>query len=257
MTNTNIDNTTPGPSRLNLFSGIRRYSLAAAVVGLLTSNVATLLHDDAHSLGFRVLQSLLGMLPLIDAHKVVQHSPTVKRTKDVEIATTQLKADRDLLAAKHSKLETEHQDLKTRAKRQAEIAKSVSTRIASRSVRMSARNVASVPGESLPVIGTTLVIGVTTLDIIDLCQTLKDVNELNAAHGAPAANESEICGISVPSQELALATLRNGWKQAYQSAANAINTTGNNIVPASPPAAAWGKIKDSVCTVFDSALSYC
>ena len=51
-------------------------------------------------------------------------------------------------------------------------------RISKRAVITSSRSIGSMAGEAIPYLGTAVIVGVTTLELKDLCDTLRDMNEL-------------------------------------------------------------------------------
>ena len=56
--------------------------------------------------------------------------------------------------------------------------RATSGKIGKRNRRSALRNVASMPGEALPLWGAAVIVGVTALEVYDLCQTMIDMTEL-------------------------------------------------------------------------------
>ena len=50
--------------------------------------------------------------------------------------------------------------------------------MARRSIIGATRNIASLPGQAIPLLGTTLIAGVAAWDFYDLCENMKDINGL-------------------------------------------------------------------------------
>lgn len=76
--------------------------------------------------------------------------------------------------------------------------------IDARAVRTATRSVSSTFGEAVPYVGTAVIVGVTALELKDLCDTLKDMDELRRAFNPnlPPSNETTtICAMEVPSRE--------------------------------------------------------
>ena len=99
-----------------------------------------------------------------------------------------------------------------------------SEQIGKRSSRSAARNVASMPGEAIPWIGTAVIVGVTSLEIRDLCLTMKDMTELQRAFDPSfKANEDdlEVCAIKVPSKEEIIAAVKASPGKAWEAAKKA------------------------------------
>ncbi|GGB87389.1 hypothetical protein GCM10011363_00030 [Marivita lacus] len=83
--------------------------------------------------------------------------------------------------------------------------------VSSRAAKSATRETASMAGEALPYVGTAVIVGVTALEISDLCQTIRDMNALKRAFNpslAPSEEELTVCSMPVPSrQELWNATV--------------------------------------------------
>lgn len=251
---------------------IRRLLLLSSFLGLGSLNLATLVSDELHAAGYNALKSILGA-GLTDATltKLLSHSTTAKRTSDVAQATRVLMDEKAALSAshrsltdKHAALELAHKDisgkhvqLQQKSASQAAVVQKVSKRIATRSIVSASRNVSSLPGEAIPVLGTALVVGVTAWDIYDLCETIKDMNEINGAFGHPSEDQQMVCGMKVPTREQVMADARGNWQAAYKSAADSINQAGNVMVSASPPSLSWADMKGMVCPIVGTTLVLC
>ena len=77
------------------------------------------------------------------------------------------------------------------------------------------------PAEALPWVGIGAVIGVTTLDVADLCETIKDMQALEVAFGTRTPNQGDrayVCGAQMPTQKELLLAVRtspqNVWAKA-------------------------------------------
>jgi DNA repair exonuclease SbcCD ATPase subunit len=116
-----------------------------------------------------------------------------------------LATDHAELNTKHSKLSFDHNDLNVKHTKtiqiqeaQATTAKKVASKIAPRVMHTATRAASSLPAKVAPLAGTAVTIGMTAWDIKDMCETLKDLNELNSAFGHPAINKDTVCGIKIP-----------------------------------------------------------
>jgi hypothetical protein len=121
----------------------------------------------------------------------------------------QLSADHDELLTKHKKLSinyddlndihgklsTEHTNLNRVSAARSAAAQRATSRIAPRLATTAARAVATLPARAAPFVGTAIVVTVTTWEITEMCETLKDLNEMNATFGHPAIDQSSICGL--------------------------------------------------------------
>jgi hypothetical protein len=200
--------------------GIAIWLLIAAVVGLLALNVATLTNDKVHSTGYSMLERVLGVaLSAAALGDFLANSPLNKRRTEVETATRTLRSERDSLAnkhfvlnerhraltnehadlqGKHKKLSADHDGLKAQSLKRAEVARKTSMRIGSKVVAVSARGVSTFIPRIVPVAGAAVSAGVLAWDIVDLCDTMKALGELDAAFEHASADEKKVCGLSVP-----------------------------------------------------------
>ena len=99
-----------------------------------------------------------------------------------------------------------------------------SEQIGKRSARSAARNVASMPGEAIPWIGTAVIVGVTSLEIRDLCLTMKDMTELQRAFDPSFSKNDadlEVCAVSVPPKEEIMAAVKASPSKAWEAAKEA------------------------------------
>ena len=264
--------------------------IASAIFGLVGTNLATLMSEDAHTASYEALSSALHALRL---GELLSNSPSAVRAKDVQVATAtlakrldDLRGDhdaevklrktltRDLEAAVqlHSNLEREHQNLnqrhltlnnehkalqvenKAHIKKsfdQASTAKSISARLATRSTANAARNLSSVPAETVPVVGTAIVLAVTAWDLNDACETLKDLNELNEKFEHPPVGHTKVCGMTVPTQEEALSQIKGNWQAIYGKAAKPLGLGG------SPLQLSLSEVKKWVCSPFGNITGLC
>ena len=92
--------------------------------------------------------------------------------------------------------------------------------IGKRAVKTAKREVTSMPAEAIPYLGPAIIVGVTTLEIFDLCATLKDMSALKRAFTPDflqSAEELEVCSIKVPPKEEILATVKASPKKAWEA----------------------------------------
>lgn len=229
----------------------RRLKVWTVLVGfaaLISLNVATLLNDEIHSLGFRALQSVLG-IAVSDAvlARVTAHSTTAKRRADVAIATA-------TLSQEQLRLNKENADLKAKNVKHGQVVKTVSQRIEQRSLSAAKRNVASLAGEAIPILGTTLVVGVTAWDIYDLCESLKDMNVINAEIGNTPIDQQAVCGMTIPKTDQVVTTMTGNWRHAYSTASSYIYRATQETTP---PAISWKQAKSSICPVISLPSPFC
>jgi hypothetical protein len=251
----------PAQSR-GILGTVKFVTTLSVMAGLLTTNVATLTSDVAHTSLFDALKQAMGYA-LTDnlANRLLNHSPNEVRKSDVARRTTILETEKDILRRhsitleqekvaldqqkqkisadhddlknKHQKLATEHTDLNNKhsklsndhdelnrshsklsadhndlttkhtkvvqlQEKQAVTAKNVSAKIAPRIAHTATRSVSSLPARVAPFAGAAISVGMTLWEINDMCETLKDMNELNSAFGHPQINANTVCGLKIP-----------------------------------------------------------
>jgi hypothetical protein len=149
------------------------------------------------------------------------------------------------LSIKHRDLETQHLHLeKTKAEMESRTkaaTKKLSASVASRATRGVARHVGGAAGESIPVIGTAVVAAMLALDVVDACDLIKEVNEMNRSVGVDVEDEQRVCGIRIPDQKQLAADVSKNWQAAYLTAANAVGK------PPTIPQVSWTDLKTQVC----------
>lgn len=213
----------------SLWKRIKNVLLLSSFLGLISANIATLVSDSLHTAAFDTLKSFLGYA-LTDTAltRVLGQSPTVRRNDDVAVKTKELVDKNTRLTRNNSELEEKHAKLKTESDKKIKTVQKVSKRIATRSVMSARRNIASLPGETIPVLGTSIIIGVTLWDIHDFCQNMKDINELNSAFEHDLEDQDRVCGMEVPTKEQVMADASENWLQAYNDAKDQIELSHKN-----------------------------
>ena len=73
-----------------------------------------------------------------------------------------------------------------------------------RAAKTAVRSVSAMAFEAAPLIGTAAIIGITALELRDLCETAKDMDALNRALNPDEATDVDrtaVCSIAVPTRE--------------------------------------------------------
>ena len=99
--------------------------------------------------------------------------------------------------------------------------------ISNRAVRSSSRSISSMAGEAIPYVGVAVIAGVTALDLKDLCDTIKDMNELKRAFNPelqPSEDETTVCSVIVPTKEELWETAKASPSKAWAAAREATPT---------------------------------
>ncbi|WP_036253829.1 hypothetical protein [Methylobacter sp. BBA5.1] len=156
----------------------------AAVLGLGSLNVLTLVNDQAHTAGVSFLKTVLApALAEATMSRLLSQSPTEKYSA---------------LEKSHKALESKHVQLKKMSAFRSQVVKNISIRVARRVAVNAGKNVASYAAEIVPVVGVATITALTVSDLYDDCQTLKDLNELNVTFEHETSDEITVCGIKFP-----------------------------------------------------------
>ena len=114
--------------------------------------------------------------------------------------------------------------------------------IGKRSLKSAKNNIASMPGEALPWLGASVIVGVTALELYDLCATIKDMKELKRAFNPSATTTDEeltVCSIEVPSKEDILSAVKNSPSAAWEKAKNVTPTLEEIKATEMPDFSSW------------------
>ena len=98
-------------------------------------------------------------------------------------------------------------------------------RVARRTGVSASREVASMPAEAIPYLGAAIIVGVTALEIRDMCANLQDLAELQQLidpSAAPAPDAQTVCAIEVPTKREVVEALSNAPEQAWNAARDAM-----------------------------------
>lgn len=178
--------------QLSHSSGISRSAeriLLWFIISLLVlSNVATVLNS-------RFQQSLYEMLSHIPVDGLLSNS---------------LIASKNLLELDNHNLRQQYQQLNTKWETHRTKASAVSKGVIKRSAKNAAKNVSSVIGEAIPYLGTALIISVTADDVLDACNTIRDMNEMAELLEMESARDEQntVCGTKVPTADEIMASVK-------------------------------------------------
>lgn len=94
--------------------------------------------------------------------------------------------------------------------------------ISDRAKTMATRGTRAMVAKAVPYFGTAVIVGVTAMELSDLCQTIKDMNALKRVFepGAePDEREVRICAMRVPTRQELWEAAKNSPAQAWEAAA--------------------------------------
>lgn len=135
-----------------------------------------------------------------------------------------------------------------------EVVQETSDRIARRVAVDASRNVATAPAEAIPYIGAGAIVAVTSWELYDACETMKDLHSMNLAFN-PDADDAEattVCSIKVPTTDELVESVKNApgrsWDKAKEWASNTPDLpdfpSWSDFSVASKEK--WGNFKDKV-----------
>ncbi|WP_171237653.1 hypothetical protein [Ruegeria sp. HKCCA5763] len=99
--------------------------------------------------------------------------------------------------------------------------------ISKRAAATAKRSAGSVVGESIPYAGTAIIVGVTALELYDLCETIKDMNALSRAFDPslePNDDQATVCSMKVPTHDEVWTAAREKPAQTLAAAKEALPT---------------------------------
>ena len=114
-------------------------------------------------------------------------------------------------------------------------------------------------GEAVSYLGTAVIVGVTALEIGDLCATLKDISALKRAFNPSfqqSGEEMEFCSVKVPLKEDIMVAIKASPKKAWVAAKEALPTVdGLKEMEISDVnwSEVWGKTREDGCEFLNKA----
>jgi hypothetical protein len=196
--------------------------MAFSLIALIASNVASLVsagaHEFMHSALLRVL--LIGGQPF--AEKLLKESPKARlgqdikdKTADFDLKNKRLAATNELQAKQLEEVNVRNRQLAHQLDVNGKQAKATVATVHQRLKKGVSRNLAALPAESIPYLGLGVTLAVTSLDIYDACQTMKDFNGLLRMMGQGEENP-ELCGRRVPTVDQVLSSAKTEWRNSVQ-----------------------------------------
>ena len=193
--------------------------VTVSLVGLLATNVATVVNSTAHNWMHRFLWTALSIGGDLFANKAMSDSPKMKADQKLKTQTADLEAKNNQLVSANANQAKQLDELNVHNKKLAhqletngKLAKETVSKVHRRLTESVLRNIASLPTESVPFIGVAFVIGATSMDIYDACQTMKDFNVLLVRLGE-GQEKPDFCGQKVPSVEEIKESIKNRFRK--------------------------------------------
>jgi hypothetical protein len=185
-----------------------------SLIGLLASNVASLVSASAHDWMHNALWRVLSIGGQAVADRALANSPKVKLDQTVKAKTADLDAKNRLQAKELEDVHVKNRKLAQELSEHGKQAKLIVQTVNARLLNGLKRGVAALPGEAVPYIGVGVSVGVIALDVYDACQTSKDFNQLLALMGQTQQPISN-CHVLIPTVDQVLTNAQTEWRTSY------------------------------------------
>jgi hypothetical protein len=197
------------------FLAFKGLLLAFSLAGLLASNVASLVSASAHDWMHNALWRVLSIGGQAVADQALANSPKSKLDQTIKAKTAELDTKNKLQAKELEDVQVKNRKLAQQLDANGKQAKATVAAVHQRLAKGVSRNVAALPSESIPYLGLGVTLAVTTLDIYDACQTMKDFNSLLRMMGQ-GEEKPDLCGQKVPTVDQVLASTKAEWRGSVQ-----------------------------------------
>lgn len=192
------------------------------LVGLLASNVASLVSVSAHDWMHNALWRVLSIGRQTVADLAMANSPKVKWAADLETKNRELAKELDATRTKSHNMDLQLKTTQIRSQKleqqlvdNGKMATSIVQKVNARLLIGLKRGVAALPVEAVPYIGVVASVSVMTLDAYDACQTSQDFNTLLSMQGLPLQPISN-CNFVIPTVDKVLADVKTEWRKSYE-----------------------------------------
>ena len=203
------------PSLWRRFVAFKTLLVSFSLVGLLASNVASLVSAGAHDWMHNALWRVLSIGGQAVADRALANSPKAKLDETVKVKTADLDTKNRLQAKELEDVHVKNRKLAQQLDVNGKQAKATVAAVHQRLAKGVSRNVAALPSESIPYLGLGVTLAVTSLDIYDACQTMKDFNDLLRMMGQ-GEEKPDLCGQKVPTVDQVLASTKAEWRSSVQ-----------------------------------------
>jgi hypothetical protein len=189
--------------------------VAFSLAGLLVSNVASLVSVSAHDWMYNALWRVLSIGGHAAADRALAKSPKSRLDQTVKAKTAELDTKNKLQAMELDDIQVKNRKLAQQLDVNGKQAKATVAAVHQRLAKGVSRNVAALPSESIPYLGLGVTLAVTSLDIYDACQTMKDFNGLLRMMGQ-GEEKPDLCGQTVPTVDQVLTSTKAQWQSSVQ-----------------------------------------
>jgi Skp family chaperone for outer membrane proteins len=213
--------------RLILFKFLKRswrLILAAIFTLSLTLNVAGFMGAALWKGASIVWEEATGLRSSVTTHAATVQELTNERQRlqkanaDLDNRNTKLQSD---LNEALDKVTNERRLAESKSKSVAKKVSETTNRMARRLSLSAGRNVVSMPAEAIPYIGADVIVGVTTMELYDLCETMKDLEVLNLAFNPDdvlSEDRKTVCALEIPTKGEVMDAVANAPKASWTAA---------------------------------------
>jgi hypothetical protein len=195
----------PASAQVSAFGRILRIGTCVLVIAALAvTNVLTLVDEQFHNKAYGWLETII---QTVSDGSVLGNSPTQVRKHDIEVATSALVKNNDRLSRKALELtadaiaiaaeikvikgqkvaleaaanvwEQRHRQVEDVLQKNRSSTQRLSKSVIHRLARNTSRNVTGLVGKSVPYLGIAVTLAMTSLDVIDACDTVREMNQLS------------------------------------------------------------------------------
>ncbi len=212
------------------------------LVASLSLNVATVAFSSVAALVSGVYETVTGLKSVSSSlrNKVVVQDGKIRRLT-AEVGTKNRRIAKLTDEVGHLRA-SRFVNFRGRRVAVSEIVEQTTKRMSRRVRKMAIRDVSSTFGEAVPIIGVAVISGVTTLEIYDACQTMKDLKDLNLAFNPDSAieeDEREVCGMHVPTRDEIWEKVKASPSAAWESAKSYVPDLPEFSMPSLSALAFW------------------
>ncbi len=200
------------------------------IVVLLASNVANLVSASAHDWMHGALWRALSIGGQTWADRVLKNSAkgqldqSIKfKTADLDTRNKRLIAVNEIQAKQLDEARSRSQKLAHQLEVRGQNVKDTIAIVHKRLAKGVSRNVAALPSEVVPYLGIGVTLAVTSMDIYDACQTMKDFNTLLRMMEQGEENP-DLCGQKIPTVDQVVASAKTEWRASVQQVAKDAKT---------------------------------
>jgi hypothetical protein len=187
------------PNLWRRFAAFKTLMVTFSLASLLVSNVVSLVSASAHDWMHDALWRVLSIGGQAVADRALANSPKGK-SASLEARAKELNLLNRNQTIELDQLKIRNQNLARKLDVSGKQAKQTVATVHNRLAKGIARNLASIPSEAIPVVGIGVTLAMTSMDIYDACQTMKDFNSLLVLL-EQGEERSDLCGQKVPTRE--------------------------------------------------------